>query len=97
MQRTKMTRELHMKCDICGKEEVLKERPFRDLDYINEGWSRLAWEKPALFCVFFKDLKEYHLCPTCTKKLEKLIKEVKLEEPGPVTKQQWDEAKGEFV
>ena len=86
MQRTKTTRELHMRCDICGKEEILKERPFRDLDYIHERWSRLVWEKSAICSVFGKDLKEYHLCPTCTKKLDKLIKEVELEEPGPTCK-----------
>ena len=83
MQRTKTSRELHMKCDICGKEEIIHERPFRDLNYIHEGWSRLVWEKPAILSVFCKSYKEYHLCPKCTRKLTKLIKNVEIEEPGP--------------
>ena len=82
MQRTKTSRELYMKCDICGKEEILKEHPFKDLDCLNYGWSELEWTR-TLF-VFGRRISGYHLCPDCTKNFDnKVLKEVEVEEPGP--------------
>ncbi len=80
MRRTKVTREYYMKCDICGKEETYPESPFRYFDYLDHGWSRVEWLRPI---ITFRQTKEFHLCPTCTRKLAKLIKNVELEEPGP--------------
>ena len=82
MERLKTTRELHMKCDICGKEETLKEQPFKDLDCLNYGWSELDWLRTSF--VFGRRHSKYHLCPDCTKKFDnKMLKEINLEEPGP--------------
>ena len=79
MQMIKVEREYHMKCDICGKEEVYPESPVRLFDYIDHGWSRVEWLRPILT---FRQNKELHLCPKCTRKLAKLIRNVELEEPG---------------
>lgn len=67
-----------MKCDICGKEETYPEKPMRMFDPIDYGWSEMDWLKPIFGPM--RDNRKYHLCPECTKKLKKLIKEVKLEE-----------------
>ena len=74
MEKRINIREVHLKCDICGAEEVFKEKINSLWTPGKYGWSTLEHHKGSKF--FTEYTKTYDLCPTCTRKLEKLIKKV---------------------
>lgn len=81
MQRVQIDRSYHMKCDICGKEEIIKETDFRK---IPPWWTR-HWSEVTIKQFGVEPLPRHlDLCPTCTRKFRKLIMNVELEdEYGP--------------
>ena len=85
--RTVCKHYYNMECDICGKKEEIEE-----IDKYNEySWKKRRWSVFRLDyyigaenrkCKSFGDRvdKRITLCPECTKKLKKLIKNVNFEE-----------------
>lgn len=79
MYKETIERYYHMKCDICGKTEIIKDEDFKRVP----GWWTRHWS--ALLLSEFGDWKgecskELNLCPTCTKKFKKILKNVEIDE-----------------
>lgn len=73
MQKTVVSSEVHVKCDICGKEKVLKADGYKSIDTVNYGWSHLELTTQGRF---FVRTRNFDLCPLCTAKFGKLIGKV---------------------
>ena len=81
--KTEHQKIYHLTCDICGKKENIVET-----DYDKEiSWNRRLWSSLKLDyfvgienrkCKGWGDRsrKSFTLCPDCTKKLKKLVKNV---------------------
>lgn len=76
----------HMTCDICGKKEDIVEK---DISYYMPWYTKKAWSNVTFEHVikrsnwtgtFGKATNHLDLCPECTKKFKKIIKNVNLEE-----------------
>lgn len=76
----------HMKCDVCGKEEdiVDKDAAWYMPWYVKKSWSKVTFEHLMEFAnstiTRGKASTHLDLCPECTKKFKKLIKNVDLED-----------------
>ena len=79
----------HMECDICGKkEDIIDEDPYRVKWWWTKHWSKVIFEhtverRSYLFgdkTLTDRRNKQLALCPECTKKFKKLMKNVKWEE-----------------
>ena len=81
MKKLIVDRSYHMKCDICGKEEIIKETDFRKIwSWWIRHWSKVTIEQYGVDPF----PRKLDLCPTCTGKFRKLVMNVKLEdEYGP--------------
>lgn len=79
MYKEQIDRYYHMKCDICGKTEVIKDGNIKRAP----GWWTRHWS--VLHIRQFDDwreesVKKLDLCPTCTKKFKKILKNVEVGE-----------------
>lgn len=73
-----------MKCDICGKEEIIKET---DIMHFPDWWTR-HWSNVKFYNLEDNEraIRKYDMCPMCSSKFKKLVKNADLEkekEYGP--------------
>ena len=88
--RTSSKQVYHMECDICGKKEEIEVDydPFRDIWRPIKHWSTFEFKhyvpthKNTILGVldsYAERRKRISLCPECSEKFKKLIKNVKWE------------------
>ncbi len=75
MEKLVIDRKTHVKCDICGSEKEFKDTGYVSINPIDYGWSKLKQTKSTFFG---RRIKDYNLCPLCSAKFGKLVKEVEV-------------------
>lgn len=80
MRKTVRSLSYEMKCDICGKEEsICHDNPTIISEFYTKHWTEIIMKEQDSFKLP-PDQKRLDLCPKCSKKLKKIIKNVELEE-----------------
>lgn len=77
MIKTNVKRSYDMKCDICGKTETIYETDYKHIpDWWTRHWSKVEFND---FMDKSQPIRFFDLCPTCTRKFKKLVKNVEIE------------------
>ena len=85
--RTEHKQIYHMTCDICGKkEEIIETDSYNKRSWEKRKWSAFRFDyyigidKRKYKCWGNRNDRRITLCPECTKKLQKLLKNINFEE-----------------